>query len=197
MINPTWVKRFNQPPTRTASSRIIQSWDPGGDNHWSVCVTLLLQDHKHYLLHVLRDRMRYSMLVARAIAHAQTYKATRILVEHALIGPALVAELQKAGLPAVTIKPEGDKQTRMAIQSAKFESGQVFFPNQAAWLAEFEHEVFGFPNGRYNDQVDALSQALAHGKPSYELSDESNEGFRKFVNDLWWHNQLMGRLGGY
>ena len=68
MINPTWVKRFNQPPTRTASSRIIQSWDPGGDNHWSVCVTLLLQDHKHYLLHVLRDRMRYSMLVARAIA---------------------------------------------------------------------------------------------------------------------------------
>jgi len=38
---------------------------------------------------------------------------------------------------------------------------------------------------------------LAHGKPSYELSDESNEGFRKFVNDLWWHNQLMGRLGGY
>ena len=87
MINPTWVKRFNQPPTRTASSRIIQSWDPGGDNHWSVCVTLLLQDHKHYLLHVLRDRMCYSMLVARAIAHAQTYRATRILVEHALIGP--------------------------------------------------------------------------------------------------------------
>src|SRR5438132_3075580 len=42
----------------------------------------------------------------------------------------------------------------------------------AAWLAEFEHEVFVFPNGRYNDQVAALSQVLAHGKPSYELSDE-------------------------
>jgi predicted phage terminase large subunit-like protein len=197
MINPTWVKRFEQPPARTASSRIIQSWDTGGDNHWSVCVTLLLQDNKFYVLHVLRDRMGYLALVTRAISHAQSFKATRILVEDTLIGPALVAELQKAGLPAIAIKPEGDKRTRMLIQSAKFESGQAFCPYQAPWLGEFENEVFAFPGGRFNDQVDALSQALAHATPGYELSDASNEGFRKLINDVWWHNQFMARIRGY
>jgi predicted phage terminase large subunit-like protein len=193
MINPTWVKRCDQPPALTASSRIIQSWDTGGENHWSVCVTLLMQDNKHYLLHVLRDRIGYPALKARAISHAQTHKAKRILVEDAGIGPALVAELQKAGLSAVAIKPELDKRTRMAIQSAKFESGHVFFPNQAPWLADFEHELFGFPNGRHDDQVDALSQALAHGQPSYELSDQALEGFARFVSAMWWNNSVRWR----
>jgi hypothetical protein len=33
-------------------------------------------------------------------------------------------------------------------------------PNQAPWLAEFERELLAFPNGRYDDQLDALLQLL-------------------------------------
>jgi hypothetical protein len=35
--------------------------------------------------------------------------------------------------------------TRMSIQSGKFESGQVWFPNNAPWLADLESELFAFP----------------------------------------------------
>ena len=50
----------------------------------------------------------------------------------------------------------------MSIQSGKFESGQVFHPYEAPWLADYEAELFVFPNGRHDDQVDSISQALAY-----------------------------------
>jgi phage terminase large subunit-like protein len=31
---------------------------------------------------------------------------------------------------------------------------------RASWLDEFRREILAFPAGRYNDQVDAFSQAL-------------------------------------
>jgi predicted phage terminase large subunit-like protein len=48
----------------------------------------------------------------------------------------------------------------MSEQTARIEAGSVLLPRQAPWLEEFRHEVLAFPNGRYNEQVDALSQAL-------------------------------------
>jgi phage terminase large subunit-like protein len=112
------------------------------------------------------------------------------------VGAALVAELARAGLSAIGIKPEHDKRTRMSIQSAKFASGQVIFPNQAPWLADLEAELFAFPMGRYDDQVDSISQALAYEFPRDEWTAKHNENFGKFVNALamdqfWGH--LMGR----
>ena len=58
-------------------------------------------------------------------------------------------------------KPEGDKVTRFAAQSARIESGELLLPKDAPWLAEFERELLGFPNRKDDDQVDALTQLLA------------------------------------
>lgn len=49
----------------------------------------------------------------------------------------------------------------MYAQSGKFESGLVFFPEKAEWLADLEAELFAFPGGRRDDRVDSISQALA------------------------------------
>ena len=56
---------------------------------------------------------------------------------------------------------QGDK-VMQAAQSARIESGAVWFPRRASWLGEFQTEVMGFPRGRSDDQVDALSQALQY-----------------------------------
>jgi hypothetical protein len=37
-------------------------------------------------------------------------------------------------------------------------------PREAHWLADYLHELTVFPNGRYDDQVDSTSQALAWTK---------------------------------
>jgi predicted phage terminase large subunit-like protein len=134
---------------------------------------------------VLRNRFDYPELKASAITHAQVYKPSRILIEDAGVGTALIAELKKVGLTAIAIKPERDKITRMSIQSGKFESGQVFLPQQASWLSELEAELFGFPNAHHDDQVDSISQALAHR--GYLWDDAALEGFRRFVDGLYWN----------
>ena len=49
---------------------------------------------------------------------------------------------------------------RMNAQTATIENGFVHLPREAAWLAEYLHELASFPRGRYDDQVDATAQAL-------------------------------------
>ena len=49
----------------------------------------------------------------------------------------------------------------MALQCAKIEDGQVGLPQSAPWLEKFLMEVGEFPNGKYDDQVDTMSQVLA------------------------------------
>ena len=116
------------------------------------------------------------------------------MIEDAGVGTALIQELKTAHLPLIPVKPEYDKKIRMAIQSVKFENGQVFFPKEALWLAELEAELFAFPNGRHDDQVDSISQALGH-KSSSGWTKESLEGYNNFVNALW-QDAIFGRRAG-
>ena len=58
------------------------------------------------------------------------------------------------------MSPTANKVTRLAQQSAKIELGLMALPQSAAWLEPFEDEIEAFPNGKYDDQADALSQLL-------------------------------------
>jgi hypothetical protein len=40
------------------------------------------------------------------------------------------------------------------------ENGFVHLPKEAPWLTEYIHELLTFPNSKFDDQVDATSQAL-------------------------------------
>jgi predicted phage terminase large subunit-like protein len=173
MIKRDWVRPYDQLPSPSPYRRVIQSWDTaskeGGQNDWSVCTTWLVHEAKYYLMDVLRGRFDYPTLKERAIAHAKVHKPYKILIEDTGVGTALVQELKKSAVGSVIpIKPDRDKLTRMSIQSAKFESGQVFFPWYAPWLADLEAELFAFPQGRHDDQVDSISQALAHAESGYD-----------------------------
>jgi predicted phage terminase large subunit-like protein len=45
-------------------------------------------------------------------------------------------------------------------QCSRIEAGHLFLPEQAEWLDDFEAELLSFPSGKFDDQVDAFSQAL-------------------------------------
>ena len=49
----------------------------------------------------------------------------------------------------------------MSIQPV-VEAGDVLLPEGAAWVDDFVHELSVFPNGAYDDQVDALSMGIAY-----------------------------------
>ena len=76
-------------------------------------------------------------------------------------GTQLIQELVADGLHAVTrYQPQSDKIMRMHAQTAMIENGFVHLPKEAAWLAEYLHELTVFPKGKHDDQVDSTAQLL-------------------------------------
>ena len=63
---------------------------------------------------------------------------------------------------------ERDKIGRLYVHQAKFEAGLVLFPKNAPFLPELEAEVLTFPQGKTDDQVDSVTQALSF-EPGYNL----------------------------
>jgi len=167
----------------------------GEENDFSVCTTWLIYQNKYYfLVDVLRGRFDFPTLRRKVYEQARLHKPSRILIEDAGFGTALIQELKTAEFSVMGVKPEYDKKTRMGIQAAKFENGQVIFPKEAAWLADLEAELFAFPKGRHDDQVDSISQALAYTAPA-GWTDESVKGLQRVVNSLW-QDAIFARLAG-
>ncbi|MCR6732646.1 MAG: phage terminase large subunit [Afipia sp.] len=174
MIKRDWLRYYDQLPERSYRTKVIQSWDTaakvGSQNDWSVCTTWLLVDKHFYLMDVTRGRYEYPQLRATAIALAQRYDPLKILVEDASTGIALAQELKQSGIYTVMPVPiERDKQGRLFVHQAKFEGGLVLFPKKALFLAQLEAELLTFPQGKHDDQVDSLSQALSY-KGGYDTT---------------------------
>jgi len=188
MIKREWVKRHDRLPIRNASSYVLQSWDTaikaGADHSFSACTTWLVHAGRYYLIEPLRGRFDFPTLKARAIAHAQKLGPYKILIKDAAVGQALADELKRAGLLAITVRPQGDKLTRMSTQSLKFENGLVSLPTEAPGLAEYEDELFAYPDAPHDDQVDSTSQALAYKGRPFPWDDKALAGLSKFVAGL-------------
>lgn len=167
LIRRDWFTFYDRPPEKEMQ-RIVQSWDiamtTGNANDYSVCTTWLRSKDDYYLLDVFRDRLTYPNLRRKVPALAAKFEARTILIEDAGPGMALLQDLRR-DLPTGMVrpigqKPQGSKQDRMVAQSAKIEAGHVHLPREAAWLDTFLLELLGFPNSRYDDQVDSVSQFL-------------------------------------
>jgi predicted phage terminase large subunit-like protein len=174
MIRSDWLRYWDTLPERTYRTRIIQSWDTaakdGAQNDWSVCTTWMLVDNCFYLIDLTRGRYEYPRLRDIAIAQAQKHRPHCILIEDASTGTALSQELKKIYFDgSVRLVPiERDKTGRLYVHQAKFEAGLVLFPKTAPFLPELEAELLTFPQGKNDDQVDSLSQALSY-TPGYNL----------------------------
>lgn len=162
MLKRAWLKRYTMRPLGE-NIRITQSWDTGvkvaQENDPSVCITFAESSGQHFVLDVDVGRYEYPVLRQRVIDLASTWRPHAILIEDAASGQGLVQEL-RARLPIIAQRPHTDKITRFSSVVAMIEAGQLWLPDDAVWLADFESELLTFPKGRHDDQVDALTQYL-------------------------------------
>jgi predicted phage terminase large subunit-like protein len=107
---------------------------------------------------VWRDKVNYPDLKAKIIDLYARYSAQTLLIEDQGNGLSLIQELRTFGIPAVAMQALRDKAFRLVSSTSYMESGQLWLPADAPWLATFEAELLGFPNTRHDDQVDSLSQ---------------------------------------
>lgn len=162
MVQYAWFRRYATPPDE---GRVIQSWDTAikatQDNDYSVCTTWRELDGKHYLLDVHRQRLEYPDLKRHVMAHAAKYSAIAVLIEDKASGQSLIQDLQReTALPIIPVMPVKDKITRAAAITPLIESGKLYLPEQAGWLAEYESELCTFPLAAHDDQMDSTSQYL-------------------------------------
>lgn len=165
LVKREWFGTYDGPPQPDRYEAVVQSWDtasvPGIENDYSVCTTWGLINDKIDLLDVHRAQYHYADLLRASRTLRVKWKPRLIVVEKAGVGIALGNELLRDNLNDVQgLNAAGDKVQRMSVQCAKIEDGQVRLPKSASWLEPFLVEVGEFPNGRYDDQVDSLSQLL-------------------------------------
>jgi predicted phage terminase large subunit-like protein len=169
MVKLEWFPRYQLDDLPDRFDQIVQSWDTANKvselSNYSVCTTWGINGTRIYLLHTLRQRLDYPELKRAVREQWRAYGATVVLIEDRASGTQLIQELKVEGLHAVTgYTHEGDKIMRLHAQTATIENGFVYLPQEAPWLAAFLQELTTFPNGKYNDQVDSTSQALAWHK---------------------------------
>jgi len=170
IVRRAWLdrRRYEAAPQMQPGRQVVQSWDLASTiseaSDYSVGLTFIVEKQDYYLIDVFRQKMEYPALKRRIIEHARLYGANTLLIEDAGPGQHMLQELrteQPLGVPRpIGIKPDTDKTTRMEAAASRIEAGQLLLPREAPWLAEFEHELLAFPQGRRDDQVDALSQFL-------------------------------------
>ena len=169
-----WFETCDERPPREYFQMVVQSWDTAftaePTSHFSVCTTWGYREGKWYLLDLFRHRLDYGPLKRKIIELRDRWRADQVIVEYAATGIPLLREFRNEGLGLLqAYKPTVDKETRVAAQTAKLETGHYLVPQAAEWIPAFKQELLAFPNGRHDDQVDSMTQFLdwigsRHGK---------------------------------
>lgn len=126
----------------------IQVWGKAGPNM--------------YLIDLVNARMDFPTTLQAIISmKAKRPDARQILIEDKANGSAIIQVLRTKIGGIIAVEPQGGKVARVNAISPHIESGNVYLPQFAPWTHDFVEQCATFPNGKYDDMVDAMSQALA------------------------------------
>ncbi|MEQ9812285.1 MAG: phage terminase large subunit [Azospirillaceae bacterium] len=132
---------------------------------YSACIIAGEREGVWNILDLWRGHLEFAALKQQVITLARRWRANRVLLEGDHVGRSLRSDITgNRMLPAATqlvlVQPEGGKLSRMIAQTDKIAEGRILIPRDANWLEAFRRELIAFPSGKYDDQVDALSQLL-------------------------------------
>lgn len=162
VINFDDFKFFDNVPS---GGTIFQSWDialkDGKDNDYSVCITARYKDNLLYILDVRRYKCEMLSLVEKIQEMYLKFGSNHLIIEDSSISMHIIQFVQKTKIfYPIKYRPKEDKITRANNASLFIASERVLLPKEAAWLDEFKSEINAFPNGKHDDQVDALTQLI-------------------------------------
>jgi predicted phage terminase large subunit-like protein len=126
---------------------VVQVWAAAGGDRF------LLEQH--------RGKFALSQLATILMGVHSRYPLAQILIEEAVVGPAVVEDMKRSipGVTAYKVQGEGSKEARAVSITPQVEAGNVHLPEGATWLRDFVEEFASFP-GKHDDMVDCTSAAL-------------------------------------
>lgn len=157
---------------------VISSWDfPKGKNEYGSYAVGQVWGRigsRAYLLDQFRQRCTFKEMCDAVVELRRKWPMIgATLIELKAAGPK-VKEALEGHIPGIIgIIPQGTKEVRAAAVTYRFQAGNIYLPTSTScpWITEYEQELTAFPNGPYDDQVDATTQALEHFEGRMTESD--------------------------
>lgn len=166
MLKRHWWRYYDTPPQQF--EQVIQSWDmtfkDAATSDFVVGQVWGRIGADKYLLDQVRERLDFPATVQAVRNLTNKWpQSSAILIEDKANGPAVIATLRREIAGIIAVNPMGGKEARAAAVSPQIEAGNVYLPNpmRVDWVQDFVEECAAFPNGAHDDQVDAMTQALA------------------------------------
>jgi predicted phage terminase large subunit-like protein len=130
-----------------SSRMVIQVWQTDGRDH--------------YLIDVFAAVCDYERLWGELKRLVKQYRPSTMLIEDASTGSALIAQAKALLDQDIRgIVPQGSKSQRFRPHFKTIRTGRVHLPISADWVTDWVEEICAFPEGDYDDHVDALSMFL-------------------------------------
>lgn len=170
---------FEDLPAYIQDQRIVISWDTAntaGDNSdYTVGTVWNMSNHGFFLMEVVRVKQEFPDLLRTIDVYRNKYPGSVLLIEPAGSGTAIIQLCKKQGIHVWHAPPVDDKITRALRHMAYFERGLVLFRQDASWLSTLEKELLAFPNGKNDDQVDSITQALMYAERFFRPVSMQNQ----------------------
>ena len=180
MFKRKWFQRINGIPTKyLAKGDIYISIDAAASTSETAdytAISVVLESHgKFFVLRAERGRWDYEELMERAL-HWYKFIKTKLplpvtfLVEAASAGLSLYQSLDKIAsrtrdFRCFYYRPQDGKEVRAATAVVAMSEGRVYVqdaPGINDWVDAYIAEFLAFPKGRFDDQVDSLSQLIKY-----------------------------------
>jgi predicted phage terminase large subunit-like protein len=166
-------------------SELIMSVDvavtDSGGNYTAVTLWGHLGDHWYltYCYRVQFDAAKVRLLV-QDLDHK--YQPDLIMIDSTGVGNGLVAELRNKGFKHIySSSAKLSKIQRANDVVAMIEGGRVSILASSPGLAEFRKEIISFPNGKFDDFVDSMTQLLRFEKGATRLARQHKRSQRQGI----------------
>ena len=151
----------------------VQSWDLAfdgkADSDYVVGQVWYVHGADYYLVEQVRGQWDFPATIDQFLGLVDKYKCSRRYVERKANGAALIDSLKHRVPGIIAVSPTDSKIQRVYAVSSKFESGNVYLPQNARWVESYVYELTVFPAGAHDDQVDATTQLLSQYKRAARL----------------------------
>lgn len=173
MIKRKWLNLIPAAPQFHRNGLLMVSIDAAAstsDTADYTAITLIYAyERHHYVVHASRGRWDYETLKKKAEAYVQRYgREITFIVENASAGTSLIQYLRNNGVRCLHSNPKDDKVVRVARVLPLIQEGRLHIvnrPGNNGWVEPLIAELVNFPNGRFDDQVDSVTQAVSWAEP--------------------------------
>lgn len=165
LVHRDWWRYYDADEVTGFGTEVISvdaTFKGGEDNDFVAIEVWGKRGSDYYCRYALNRHMDFPETLEAILQVRQLYPSARaVLVEDKANGSAIISVLQRQ-MFCIAVNPKGGKVARVNAVSAAIESGHVYLPKAAPWVAPFVDQFTAFPAGKHDDMVDCASQALSY-----------------------------------